>query len=97
MTQLGHVSGRSTAVFTDDDGRTKCVYHSTPVAEFDQSRIYLNTGGWRSLTTKTRMNQFSNQFKLGYSVYQKDFDWFVSTPQNDIIPFTGQCISFPRA
>lgn len=52
-------------------------YHSTEVVSFNNHLIILNTGGWKTMTTKTRMNQASNQFRLGYYVYQSNFEWYV--------------------
>jgi hypothetical protein len=55
-----------------------CVaYHNTFVVCASDKTIVLNTGGWFTVTTKTRMNQASNQFGLGYRVFQKDFRWYV--------------------
>jgi len=39
--------------------------------------VTLNSGGWRTVTTKARMNQAANQFGLEYTVYQEKDDWFV--------------------
>jgi hypothetical protein len=61
-----------------EDGMTKLYYHSTPVVEFDEKKIRLNTGGWHSNTTKARMNQASDVFDLGFRVFQKDYEWFVN-------------------
>ncbi len=97
MAQTQRIQGRSTTVFTDNNGMTKVVYHRTPVVSFNADKIILNTGGWRSVTTKLRMNQAANQFRLGYQVYQKDFDWFVSTgPDDPGIPFNGQTMQLKR-
>ncbi len=52
-------------------------YHSTVVVKFNRNVIVLNSGGWRTVTTKLRMNQASSEFGLGFSVYQKDYEWFV--------------------
>ena len=71
-------------------------YHNTDVVQFDSLYITLNTGGWETATTKLRMNQASNQFNLGFSVYQKDFQWFVVIPQGETVEFTGQRMTFPR-
>ena len=71
-------------------------YHNTDVVQFDSLYITLNTGGWKTATTKLRMNQASNQFNLGFSVYQKDFQWFVVIPQGETVEFTGQRMTFPR-
>ncbi len=77
MAQMQELGKTATSVFTDEDGFTKVIYHSTVVVKWDNETIILNTGGWSTTTTKARMNQASNQFKLGYRVYQKDYDWFV--------------------
>ena len=71
-------------------------YHNTDVVQFDSLYITLNTGGWETATTKLRMNQASNQFNLGFSVYQKDYRWFVVIPQGETLEFTGRRIQFPR-
>ena len=61
-----------------EGGVTGIKYHATNVVEFTGTMIVLDSGGWRSATTKTRMNQASNQFNLGYSVWQKSREWFVT-------------------
>ena len=71
-------------------------YHSTPVVQFDTDYILLDTGGWETATTKLRMNQASNQFGLGYQVYQKDYRWYVVIPQGETVEFTGRRMTFPR-
>ena len=64
-------------------------YWNTDIVKFNNERIILNTGGWSTATTKLRMNQASNQFGLGYNVYQKNFNWFVEY-QGKTIPFNMQ-------
>lgn len=58
-------------------GGVSVIYHQTEVVRANSKNIILNTGGWFTNTTKTRMNQTSNQFNLGFKIYQKNFDWFV--------------------
>jgi len=94
MSQLSTVGSVHTTV-ARDDGITRVVYHATTVVEFDENVIILKTGGWFTNTTKTRMNQTSNQFGLGYSVYQKDFDWFVNF-KGETIPFVGTMMLLHR-
>ncbi len=77
MGQQTQVRGVATNVRTDN-GDTVIRYHETDVVRFNEHDITLNSGGWQTSTTKTRMNQASNQFGLGYQVYQKDYNWFVS-------------------
>ena len=79
------------------DGVFYMDYHSTRVASYAQKngRVSLDTGGWKTATTKKRMNQFSRLFGLGFEVYQKDFEWFVSFPDDrETIPFDGDKVVF---
>jgi len=85
MAQTMQVRGVATKIRTE--GKTTHVrYHSTDVVSFDDETITLRSGGWQTNTTKTRMNQASNQFSLGFSVYQKDYEWFVD--------FNGETLNF---
>lgn len=59
------------------NGKTIVQYHATNVVTmYDNGAIFLNTGGWLTRTTKTRMNQASNQFGLGYVVKQNGGKWY---------------------
>ncbi len=71
-------------------------YHKTPVVTVTDKTIVLNTGGWRTVTTKRRMNQAANQFGLGFSVHQADFAWTISTDDGRTIPFDKDIVSFNR-
>lgn len=66
-----HTIGKShTTVRTLDDGSKSVVYHSTEVVRYwpDQRKVRFCTGGWRTATTRTRMNQACNQFGIPLSV-----------------------------
>lgn len=87
MSQQHRVGKTATSVFTDKSGALCCVYHQTCVAKKHKNGVIeLNSNGWRTATTKTRMNQFSNQHGLGYTVSQKDGLWSVSVG-GKVIPF----------
>lgn len=77
MATLNKIGNHKTSIYTDDSGFICVIYHNTAVVRFNQDKIILNSGGYQTNTTKTRMNQTSNQFKLDFTVYQKDFTWFV--------------------
>jgi hypothetical protein len=85
MSQTQEVKGVATIIYRNN-GFTCVKYHQTDVVKFSPVEIILNSGGWQTATTKTRMNQASNQFGLGYCVFQKDFKWFVD--------FEGKTIDF---
>jgi len=76
MAQQRKLGSHKTTVI-NEGGMTKVIYHATPVVSFDKYKIILDTGGWWTATTKTRINQASNQFGLGYHLYQKDYSWYV--------------------
>lgn len=80
---------RGTARRIETHADIRCYfYHSTAVVQVHPGgHITLNSGGWRSATTKLAMNQASNQDNLGFWVSQRDHEWFV-TWQGTEIPFT---------
>lgn len=88
---------RTVVYFTNvaGEGHTIVRYHETPVVIVTPTKIILNTGGWFTSTTKSRMNQASNQWGLGYKVYQKDYQWYVDTPQEETLKFEGDSVEFP--
>lgn len=94
MAQLDRIGTRSTIVrHSGNTGEVQ--YHNTVVVQFTDKFIWLKHGGWMTQTTRNRMNQASNQFGLGFRVFQKDFEWFV-TYQGKTIPFTGEVITLSR-
>jgi hypothetical protein len=94
MAQSQYFRGVETTTYTDRDGALVGLYRGTAVASKLNNVITLKTGGWKSNTTKARMNQFANNFVYSsYSVYQKRGEWFVVT-RNQTIPFNGDTITF---
>tara|TARA_R110002020_G_scaffold466118_1_gene688312 strand:+ start:295 stop:600 length:306 start_codon:yes stop_codon:yes gene_type:complete len=85
MANQHQIGQHKTSVFTEDN-TTKVIYHNTAVVTFNNDEITLNTDGYKTATTKTRMNQASNQFNLGFRVFQKAFEWFVEYG-GKVVPF----------
>ena len=64
--------------------------HGNHIATYDHvtKELYLFDGGWQSNTTKSRLNALCYEFATGFSVFQKNWDWFVSDFQSKTIkPF----------
>lgn len=65
-------------------------YHNTYILTWYQDgRIELNTGGWRTVTTKSRINEFLGR-ESEWSIFQKNFEWFLSNHSSNpaqVIPF----------
>ena len=81
MSQTNTIGTHKTSIHTDDNngiGVTRVKYHYTNVVTFDDSHIQLQSGGWHTATTKLRMNQTSSQFRLGYKVSQRNYQWYIT-------------------
>lgn len=85
MAQTQRIGKTATKVIEKVEG-ISVIYHQTTVVWFNLAKIVLDTGGWFTLTTKTRMNQASNQYGLDYHVRQVKGQWFCE--------FKGQAIKF---
>jgi hypothetical protein len=76
VVQTRKVSGVKTKVIHTATGLI-VRYHNTDVVVVKNGEVTLNTGGWKTVTTKRRMNQAANQFGLNYHVFQEDHEWYV--------------------
>ena len=56
---------------------SQVTYHETPIVIWTPERIVLHSGGWRTATTKRRMNQTSKEFDLDFHVGQRYTEWYV--------------------
>jgi hypothetical protein len=86
MGTMQKIGKTATSIRTNGKGVTSVRYHSTDVASFNDRWILLNTGGWWTATTKSRMNQTANQFGLGFAVFQVRGTWTVQTHK----PWNGE-------
>lgn len=88
MAQNQIFRGTARAIRTNESTGTKSFfYHNTPVVSiFKDGSIALNSAGFQSVTTKRAMNQASNEYNLGFTVYQLKGLWLV-TWKGETIPF----------
>ena len=78
MSRQDTIGKHKTLVYVDSEGNTCVKYHSTDVAKRDKhGKITLNSGGWRTATTKARMNQALRQWGTPFYVYQVKGEWLV--------------------
>ncbi len=78
MAQQSTIGRTATTVSKGVDGATRVTYHWTDVVTvYPNGKIVLDTGGYFTSTTKTRMNQASSQLDLGFRVRQENYAWFV--------------------
>jgi hypothetical protein len=64
-------------VIVEAFGTTIVYLHQHPIVLKDESVVELYSRGYETTTTKQRLNEHTPS---GYKVIQRDFDWYVSTP-----------------
>lgn len=75
------------------DGSVGIFLHGTCVVRIHEDGDYtLNAGGWHTVTTKDRMNQY-----CPYRVFQKNHEWFVKVGGATVPFYSGMVISFEPA
>ena len=73
-----------TCSFFDSKGvygeESKVFLHGNHIATYNHvtKELSLYDGGWQSNTTKSRLNALCYELATGFSVFQKNWDWFIS-------------------
>ena len=52
--------------------------HDSPIARIEPDAVTINNCGWRSSTTKSRLNAILREL-CGASISQRNFEWFLTT------------------
>ena len=86
--------------YTDHWCFYQVVLHNTTVfTQHSDRSITLNSGGWRTATTKTAINRAFDLLHIPARVWQKNFEWFVTYdgatfPFEDGMKLAGRLYSF---
>ena len=80
---VNKINWSNSNTFVEYNENTNCstvVLHRTAIAVYDHNTqaLKLNTGGWYSVTTKSRLNAILQGLIVGASVFQRDFNWFLN-------------------
>jgi hypothetical protein len=62
--------------------------YSNLIAMVGDTWLELFDGGWKTNTTKARLNSILQEHGTGERVYQKNYEWFVSTKDGEV-PFNN--------
>ena len=84
-----------TTVHTNENGENVVTYYETDIVRYNDAQIFLDTGTHKSRTTKSRMNMASQEFDLGYRIYQKGEHWYIAY-QNQVHYFDAHQIRLDR-
>ena len=82
----------TTVSLSDNNNDIIVRYYNTEILNYWQDNngnefVLLNSGGWYTTTTKFRINRLT-----GLGLYQKNFDWFVTNPTGEDLPFENNMI-----
>jgi len=71
---------RANTSVTNDEGISTVYLHGNKIAEIGDAFVRIFDGGWRTNTTKSRLNAIINEFCCAYTdgVYQHQFEWFIT-------------------
>lgn len=96
MPRMNKIGKTATSVTRTPDGTVQVKYHDTVIIKVDKrGRVTLDHGGWKTYTTKTRMNQAASELNLDFSVYQDSGRWYVWLRKRDIkLDFEATPLSF---
>jgi hypothetical protein len=73
-----------------DGGDALYYLHGNRIASMFEGKLNLSDCGWKTSTTKERLNAILEAMRLPYCIYQKSFNWFVRNYiTNEVIQFNG--------
>tara|TARA_B100000945_G_scaffold21068_1_gene15104 strand:+ start:5367 stop:5738 length:372 start_codon:yes stop_codon:yes gene_type:complete len=81
LSNKGNFSSSNTSVtFHPSENLSEVRLHGNLIAWLDHTKqvLALSSAGWHTNTTKSRLNALLFEFNTGISVFQKNWDWFVS-------------------
>tara|TARA_B100001250_G_scaffold211136_1_gene181163 strand:- start:183 stop:530 length:348 start_codon:yes stop_codon:yes gene_type:complete len=81
ISNKGNWSNSNTTVEYNDSTNCSTVFlHGNRIATYDHAlcALKISSCGWQSNTTKSRLNAILQEVKYGCSIFQKQFEWFVS-------------------
>ena len=78
----------NTEVYTNDNNASLVYLHGNHIATVTDVFVTVFDGGWRTNTTKSRLNVIINEFcdALTDGVFQKDYQWFIKD-NNEVVEF----------
>lgn len=91
------ITRNNTTVTLTPEGATVVTLHRTAIVTVRAGVVTLNSDGWRTVTTKARMNEVSRAWNLGFTVYQDKHEWFVRDADGRSEYYDGYKLEAPHA
>ena len=96
ISNKGNWSSSNTRVeFNDSTNCSSVFLHGHNIATVDHSTnaVKISSCGWQTVTTKSRLNAILSEVKYGCSVFQKNFDWYLSTVNQTVDFWDGMILN----
>ena len=80
ISNKGNWAGSNTSVSYNESTNCSSIYlHGHHICTFDHNTqaVKLDSCGYETVTTKSRLNAILEEVKYGAKVFQKNFNWFV--------------------
>lgn len=84
--------GNNTYLVKTTKGYGIQLYNTIIVEYLDANRVRLNTGGWRTVTTHSRMNEF-----VSFNLYNLGFKRIADMPNNIVVDDRDLFIEYPKS
>ena len=96
ISNKGNWSSSNTQVTFNESTDCSSIYlHGHQIATYDHNNqaVKLSSCGWQTVTTKSRLNAILDEVKYGCRVFQKQFDWYLSTNNQTVDFWDGMILS----
>ena len=88
-------SSNTTVSYNESTDCSSIYLHGHQIATYDHNNqaVKLSSCGWQTVTTKSRLNAILDEVKYGCRVFQKQFDWYLSTNNQTVDFWDGMILS----
>lgn len=76
-----------------EDGYTCYKYYNTIICKVNDDECILNSGNWRTNSTKKFINRILNYHNFNVQIFQKNFNWYTKY-SNRVCDFIDNIIIF---
>ena len=95
ISNKGNWSGSNTQVnYNSNTNCSTISLHGHQIATFDHNlkAVKLDSCGYETVTTKSRLNAILEEVKYGAKVFQKNFVWFVNYNNQNLMFWDGMIL-----
>ena len=95
ISNKGNWAGSNTTVrYNEATNCSQVLLHGHQICTFDHNTqaVKLDSCGYETVTTKSRLNAILEEVKYGAKVFQNNFNWFVSYQSKTVNFFDGMIL-----